>query len=108
MLPAKGEWQRMNGRIASGNIYGATSKGSPGIGIALLFAAWLPLLGGCSTAMAPSLAPVLAQVSITTDELVGNWGLASYRAEKDLARTRDEARRACSNPYVVTRGTTGG
>ena len=47
-------------------------------------------------------------VAITTDELVGKWGLASYRSEDDRARTEVAARSACSNPYVITKGATGG
>lgn len=45
---------------------------------------------------------------ITADELVGKWGLGSFREEKDLQRTTDEARRFCSNPYIITKGPSGG
>jgi hypothetical protein len=45
---------------------------------------------------------------ITADELVGKWGLGSFRNEADLARTANEARRYCSNPYVITKGPNGG
>ena len=45
---------------------------------------------------------------ITSDQLVGKWGLGSFRNEADLARTANEARRYCSNPYVITKGPNGG
>lgn len=45
---------------------------------------------------------------ITADQLVGKWGLGSFRNEADLARTANEARRYCSNPYVIAKGPNGG
>jgi hypothetical protein len=70
-------------------------------------------LSACSTTMndvaTPDLAPAGATVGpITADELVGKWGLGSFRNEADLARTTDEARRFCNNPYIITKGPTGG
>ncbi len=58
-----------------------------------------------SAAVAPA-APAVAM--FTADELVGKWGLGSFRNEADLARTTAEARRYCNNPYVITKGPTGG
>lgn len=80
------------------------------------FAASAALLGllylaGCTspsmtgpepTTAAPPLPP------ISSDDLVGKWGLGSFREEKDLQRTTDEARRFCSNPYIITKGPNGG
>jgi hypothetical protein len=60
------------------------------------------MTGPAVTAVTPTLPP------ITSDELVGKWGLGSFRDEKDLARTTDEARRFCNNPYVITKGPGGG
>jgi hypothetical protein len=58
---------------------------------------------------APQVAVTTApQVAITTDQLVGKWGLASYRTNADRPRTEAAARAACSNPYVVTNGASGG
>jgi len=48
--------------------------------------------------------PVVVDVAL----LPGKYGLASYREEKDRARTVAEARRACSNPYVIGAGSQGG
>ena len=58
-----------------------------------------------SAAMAPA-GPAVPM--FTSDELVGKWGLGSFRNEADLARTTAEARRYCSNPYVIGKGPTGG
>ena len=56
--------------------------------------------------MAP--APTGPVVTITTQEMIGKWGLASYRVEADIERTKAEAKRACSNPYVISSGASGG
>lgn len=50
----------------------------------------------------------LVPSTIPTDALVGSWGLASYREEADLARTKAMARQQCQNPYVITKGPTDG
>lgn len=68
-------------------------------------------ISGCASVterVSPSVAPVTPAVSITTEDLVGNWGLGSFREEKDLPRTINEARRYCNNPYVITRGPNNG
>jgi hypothetical protein len=76
----------------------------------------LPLLGaavlaGCNSSPFHSAAPAVTatpNVAVTTTELEGNWGLASYRNEADRPRTEKEAKSACGNPYVVAKGPTGG
>jgi hypothetical protein len=71
------------------------------------------MLGGCTSSRSPS-APAAAAISggetptIAADQLVGSWGLASYREEKDFARTEAEAKAACSNPYAIGKGASGG
>jgi hypothetical protein len=42
------------------------------------------------------------------DRLIGKWGVASYRNEKDRARTEAQARSQCKLPYVIARGPTDG
>jgi hypothetical protein len=42
------------------------------------------------------------------DKMVGQWGVASYRDEKDRARTEAMARSHCRNPYVITKGPSDG
>jgi hypothetical protein len=102
-LAAGGDNDR-NGRLVPIGGHGKRRRG-----LALPMVSLMALLGGCGTSlnsMAPT--PPVAQISITTDELVGKWGLASYRVETDLKRTQEEARRACSNPYVISKGAAGG
>jgi hypothetical protein len=77
-------------------------------------------VGGCSSldfgnwgsAPAPEPTPAApAAMSFTIlspDPLLGKWGLASYREEKDLARTEKMARAQCKNPYVIAKGPTDG
>lgn len=70
------------------------------------------VLAGCAsseqTVDSAALAPAPSVPPISADELVGKWGLASFRNEADLARTTAEARRYCSNPYVIGKGPNGG
>lgn len=46
--------------------------------------------------------------TIKSQELVGKWGLASYRVDADKPRTEVAAKSACSNPYVIGAGQQGG
>ena len=69
----------------------------------------------CSTTNVPTVPtqpavviPPGPPVAVDIAALPGRWGLASYRDEKDRARTEAEARRACSNPYVIASGPQGG
>lgn len=74
-------------------------------------AAALLAVSGCASVtekVAPSMAPMTPAVTITTEDLIGNWGLGSFRQEADLPRTINEARRYCNNPYVITRGPNNG
>ena len=49
-----------------------------------------------------------APAPYSADRLVGSWGVASYRDEKDRARTEAQARAQCKLPYVIKRGPTDG
>jgi hypothetical protein len=81
-----------------------TNRAGVRFGVAvLLFAA---LLTACSTPR--SQAPAAPQFTLTSDDLVGKWGLASYRVDTDRARTEVAAKAACSNPYVIAKGPNGG
>ena len=51
--------------------------------------------GGPSEAVPPPFAQ---------DKLIGKWGVASYRDEKDRKRTEAQARSQCKLPYVIARG----
>lgn len=75
------------------------------VGAAALFA-----IAGCASVTeraGPSVGPA-PTVIVTTEDLIGNWGLGSFRQEADLPRTINEARRYCNNPYVITRGPNNG
>src|SRR5690242_2881554 len=76
-------------------------------GLVLLLGLTLSACGTSMTTTAPP-APSVTPIAITVDEIVGKWGLASYRDAKDLDRTTAEARKACANPYTVTKGPGGG
>src|SRR5450631_3659906 len=81
------------------------------LGIALAVAAAAELAGcGGSETVAPAPEPQAAASPsmISVDKLVGNWGVASYRQEKDKARTELQARSQCKLPYVVKKGPTDG
>lgn len=70
----------------------------------------LSLFGGCVSGGTPA-PPEAARTeapTIAPDQLVGKWGLAAYREEKDIARTEVEAKAACGNPYVIGQGAAGG
>jgi len=70
-------------------------------------------VSGCAsqpTVDAP-VAPVSAAIrpsTIPVDKLVGSWGVASYRVDKDRKRTEAMARVQCKLPYVITKGPTDG
>jgi len=91
-----------------GAVFGARNRNAMS---SLAGAVALIALSGCASMterVAPSVAPVTPAVSITTEDLIGNWGLGSFREEVDLPRTINEARRYCNNPYVITRGPNNG
>ncbi len=97
----------MSGRVLpTPSRWAESAFARPPLAACLAMIACLPFLAGCGE-QTPTVA-IAPQVAITTDELVGKWGLASYRADADQARTEVAARSACSNPYVITKGTTGG
>jgi uncharacterized protein YceK len=74
-------------------------------------------LSGCGSVMdsfapAASAPPIAAVAPIapaySVDKLIGNWGVASYRVDKDKARTEGQARAQCKLPYVIVKGPTDG
>lgn len=79
------------------------------MGASLAGCSWNPI-EAVSTAPAPQAPPpvVAAPAAFSVDRLIGNWGVASYRDEKDRARTETQARAACKQPYVITKGPTDG
>jgi hypothetical protein len=66
-------------------------------------------LAGCAGTPGESALPSRATpAAFPVDRLVGKWGVASYRQEKDKARTEAMARAQCKLPYSITKGPTDG
>jgi hypothetical protein len=65
-------------------------------------------LAGCGTTVDEAvIAPgALSErpASIRAEQLVGKWGMASFREEKDRKRVEAQARAQCRLPYEITRG----
>jgi hypothetical protein len=65
--------------------------------------------GAPMVSAAPLPAPMQAPaVAVSSFDLVGDWGLASYHRTEDVERTQREAKNACRNPYVIASGPSGG
>jgi hypothetical protein len=85
-------------------------------GLRLLVPAVSPLamalvLAGCASTPAPVAQPQRPQMrpaAYPVSALVGSWGIASYREDRDRPRTEAMARQHCRTPYVITPGPTDG
>ena len=83
--------------------------------LALSGCSYLPDFGGPSQPAAPAAPAVPAAGAVASvpppysvDKLVGNWGVASYRMEKDRARIEGKAKEQCKLPFVIKKGPTDG
>ena len=56
----------------------------------------------------PPSAVAASPAAYPVTRLVGSWGVASYREDKDRARTEAQARAQCKLPYVIAKGPTDG
>ncbi|MBL8568899.1 MAG: hypothetical protein JNK84_07400 [Phreatobacter sp.] len=68
-------------------------------------------LAGCASTPAPVAQPQRPQIrpaAYPVSALVGSWGIASYREDRDRPRTETMARQHCRTPYVITPGPTDG
>jgi hypothetical protein len=68
-------------------------------------------LSGCMSAggqQAATAVAVTPAVAVTSADLVGDWGLGSYRQDADRARTEKMAKATCNNPYKIGAGQNGG
>jgi hypothetical protein len=65
-------------------------------------------LGGCLSSSPTPPPAAVAAIPITSDALVGKWGLASYHNDADKARTQAAALEQCNKPYVIAKGPNGG
>ncbi len=52
--------------------------------------------------------PAAHPAAYSVDRLIGSWGVASYREEKDRARVETQARSQCKLPFVIAKGPTDG
>ena len=76
---------------------------------AFLLVAVCVALAGCAGTPGESALPMRATpAAYPVDRLVGKWGVASYRQEKDKARTEAMARAQCKLPYTISKGPTDG
>lgn len=73
-----------------------------------LLAAGLAACAGDGFSPAPGSQPTATPPAIPPAAIAGRWGLASYHREEDRARTEQQARAVCSNPYVIGLGPNGG
>ena len=81
------------------DLFGKTLAGMPRQGRfvqASILLGCAALLAGCGTSSAPTPVVATPTVAVTSEELVGKWGLASYREETDKVRTEVAAKAACS------------
>jgi hypothetical protein len=70
-------------------------------------------LGGCAGSdgfgTAPTATPAaIVPPAIPAQAVIGRWGLGSYHRDEDRARTETAARAACTRPYEIAPGPTGG
>lgn len=68
-------------------------------------------LASCASTPTPVAQPQRPQIrpaAYPVSALVGSWGIASYREDRDRPRTETMARQHCRTPYVITPGPTDG
>jgi hypothetical protein len=68
----------------------------------------IPRTAAFVAAFAMALAAADIALALTSGDLVGKWGLASYFEDKDAAATEASARAQCHAPYVIAPGRAGG
>jgi hypothetical protein len=74
------------------------------IGLAISLAISACVRGGQEATLVSAERPT----SIRSEALIGRWGVASFRQEKDRQRVAAQARAQCKLPYTIARGPTGG
>lgn len=92
----RGVWRRLGGSRAFA---------------AMAAAAALAALTGCASderVMGLPSVRATPPPKMTLDQLVGRWGVGAYHKDTERARTITQARAACSNPYVIAKGSNGG
>ena len=104
-MRARGATIRPSKRPSAIGVAKATGRG--------LVLALTVALAGCTTSQsrgptASALPTAPPNIVVASTDLVGDWGLASYRVETDRPRTEAEAKVACGNPYRIGPGSGGG
>jgi hypothetical protein len=104
-MRARGATIRPSKRPSAIGVAKATGRG--------LVLALTVALAGCTTSQsrgptASALPAAPPNIVVASTDLVGDWGLASYRVETDRPRTEAEAKVACGNPYRIGPGSGGG
>ena len=90
---------RLSWRIS---LWRPSSKAVIGLAISLAISACVT--GGQEARLVSAERPT----SIRSEALIGRWGVASFRQEKDRQRVAAQARAQCKLPYTIARGPTGG
>jgi hypothetical protein len=65
----------------------------------------MPSFGGEQPPPPPAGPPPRA--AITPEDIVGRWGYSAFHKPEDRARTENQARSQCKQPYVINRSSTG-
>lgn len=78
------------------------------LGVASVVAVCAAVLSGCSTVGDVSAPSAGLPQAFATSNLVGSWGIASYRRDEDRSRVEAMAREQCRLPYVIAKGPTDG
>jgi hypothetical protein len=80
-----------------------------GMGLAIALAVSACVTGGQEAALMSTRAPTAERpTSVRSEALIGRWGVASFRQEKDRQRVATQARAQCKLPYTIASGPTGG
>jgi hypothetical protein len=95
---------RLSSRIS---LWPSSSKVLTGIAVSLAVSACVT--GGQETTLvSPRALTAERPTSVRSEALIGRWGVASFRQEKDRQRVAAQARAQCKLPYTIARGPTGG
>ena len=91
----------------------ASARTAASLAVASALAMFLGACGSTNFSSAPppvaeSAPPPEIPSTIRPNEIVGNWGLASFQNPADRARAEAAARVQCKNPYVIGAGSSGG
>ncbi|MGL4241914.1 MAG: hypothetical protein ACRCTI_12450, partial [Beijerinckiaceae bacterium] len=102
---------RMGGGEAIGKMVSAAAAGLLAAGLAAcgtVDGGTQPGASGLASAPAQSGPLTERPTTLRREQLVGRWGVASFRDEKDRRRVEAQARAQCRLPYNITLGPTDG